>query len=97
MAIFDSIKLSAIYLLYCRTHSHHSTRVCVDELHTISEPSRGSTLEACLSRIKVRAPHCRFILVSATVPNAKDIAEWIGSGQQHGGAAAFFEVSSTFS
>lgn len=64
--------------------------MCVDEIHILGE-TRGSTLEACLSRMKLRS-QCRFILVSATVPNASDIAKWIGS-QSRGGPATCLQVS----
>ncbi|KAJ3571066.1 hypothetical protein NP233_g4001 [Leucocoprinus birnbaumii] len=50
----------------------------VDEVHTLNE-TRGSTLEVVISRMKARNDSMRFILVSATVPNIHDIANWISS------------------
>ncbi|KLO07339.1 P-loop containing nucleoside triphosphate hydrolase protein [Schizopora paradoxa] len=50
----------------------------VDEVHILNE-SRGSTLEVVISRMKARAEKVRFIMVSATVPNIHDIANWIGN------------------
>ncbi|THH08313.1 hypothetical protein EW145_g2777 [Phellinidium pouzarii] len=50
----------------------------VDEVHILNE-SRGSTLEVVVSRMKARGLDIRFVLVSATVPNIRDIANWIGN------------------
>ncbi|KAG1756350.1 DEAD-domain-containing protein, partial [Suillus paluster] len=50
----------------------------VDEVHILNE-SRGSTLEVVVSRMKARGSDVRFLLVSATVPNIEDVANWIGS------------------
>ncbi|EJD02191.1 P-loop containing nucleoside triphosphate hydrolase protein [Fomitiporia mediterranea MF3/22] len=50
----------------------------VDEVHVLNE-SRGSTLEVVISRMKARCHNIRFILVSATVPNIQDVANWIGN------------------
>ncbi|KAF9454628.1 P-loop containing nucleoside triphosphate hydrolase protein, partial [Macrolepiota fuliginosa MF-IS2] len=52
----------------------------VDEVHILNE-SRGSTLEVVISRMKSRNESIRFLLVSATVPNIRDIANWIGSNR----------------
>ncbi|EJD53129.1 P-loop containing nucleoside triphosphate hydrolase protein, partial [Auricularia subglabra TFB-10046 SS5] len=49
----------------------------VDEVHILNE-SRGSTLEVCIARMKLRGNAVRFVLVSATAPNISDIAAWIG-------------------
>lgn len=48
------------------------------QVHILNE-SRGSTLEVVISRMKGRGSAIRFLLVSATVPNIEDIANWIGS------------------
>jgi ATP-dependent DNA helicase HFM1/MER3 len=67
--------------------------VLIDEVHLLSE-SRGSCLEAgVVSRIKLVAckpemagqpiSNVRFIAVSATVPNAGDLAEWLGAPAQN--------------
>ncbi|KAK9470828.1 P-loop containing nucleoside triphosphate hydrolase protein [Dipodascopsis tothii] len=49
----------------------------VDEVHMLQD-SRGATLEVVVSRMKHVSVRCRFVLLSATIPNAGDIAEWIG-------------------
>ncbi|KAL5476424.1 HFM1_2 [Sanghuangporus weigelae] len=59
----------------------------VDEVHVLNEP-RGSTLEVIISRMKARASNIRFIMVSATVPNIRDIADWIGNPSIDGNASA---------
>ena len=40
--------------------------------------ARGATLEAVVSRMKSIGTDVRFIALSATVPNAEDIAAWLG-------------------
>lgn len=49
----------------------------IDEVHTLRD-SRGATLEAVVSRMKSVGPNVRFIALSATIPNAGDIGEWLG-------------------
>ncbi|KAK9241329.1 Sec63 Brl domain-containing protein [Lipomyces kononenkoae] len=51
--------------------------VLIDEVHILKD-LRGATLEVVVSRMKYIAPHARFIALSATIPNAEDIAEWLG-------------------
>jgi len=51
--------------------------MAIDEVHLLND-NRGSTLEVCLTRTKIRA-ETRFVLVSATAPNVVDIANWIGA------------------
>ncbi|KAI0780632.1 P-loop containing nucleoside triphosphate hydrolase protein [Trametes elegans] len=50
----------------------------IDEVHLLNE-SRGSTLEVVVSRMKLRGSAVRFLVVSATVPNVVDVADWIGN------------------
>ena len=51
--------------------------MAIDEVHLLND-NRGSTLEVCLTRTKIRA-ESRFVLVSATAPNIVDVANWIGA------------------
>ncbi|KAK9478748.1 P-loop containing nucleoside triphosphate hydrolase protein, partial [Lipomyces japonicus] len=51
--------------------------VLVDEVHMLRD-DRGATLEVVVSRMKYIAPHARFIALSASIPNASDIADWLG-------------------
>ncbi|XP_059584027.1 probable ATP-dependent DNA helicase HFM1 isoform X3 [Alligator mississippiensis] len=62
----------------------------IDEVHVVKDESRGATLEVVVSRMKTvqssfscssenpnTVPSMRFVAVSATIPNAEDIAEWL--------------------
>jgi len=49
----------------------------IDEVHMLGD-DRGATLEAVISRMKSVSAGVRFIALSATIPNAADIAEWLG-------------------
>nr|XP_029498094.1 probable ATP-dependent DNA helicase HFM1 isoform X4 [Oncorhynchus nerka] len=57
----------------------------IDEVHVVKDPMRGATLEVVVSRMKaVKAAEnpqedvsMRFVAVSATIPNTKDIADWL--------------------
>ncbi|KAL9104182.1 MAG: hypothetical protein Q9163_000834 [Psora crenata] len=49
----------------------------IDEVHILKD-ARGATLEAVVSRMKSVGSNARFVALSATVPNAEDIALWLG-------------------
>ena len=69
------------------------------QVHILNE-SRGSTLEVVISRMKLRGSSVRFILVSATVPNIEDVADWIGIGgssERRSRGARVYEVRPTLS
>ncbi|XP_065597638.1 probable ATP-dependent DNA helicase HFM1 [Cyrtonyx montezumae] len=65
----------------------------IDEVHVIKDESRGATLEVVVSRMKTvqsslwrlsenhDVSPLRFVAVSATIPNAEDIAEWLSDGK----------------
>ncbi|KGL93095.1 putative ATP-dependent DNA helicase HFM1, partial [Charadrius vociferus] len=66
----------------------------IDEVHVIKDESRGATLEVVVSRMKTvqsslwrllenhdTVPPVRFVAVSATIPNAEDIAEWLSDSK----------------
>ncbi|TCD63539.1 Sec63 [Steccherinum ochraceum] len=57
----------------------------VDEVHILNE-SRGSTLEVVIARMRARGNSVRFVMVSATVPNIDDVANWTGHGISNGPA-----------
>ncbi|MFQ6088127.1 MAG: DEAD/DEAH box helicase [Candidatus Methanofastidiosia archaeon] len=46
-----------------------------DEVHLLQDPQRGPTLEIILSRVKGK----QLIALSATIPNAKEISDWLNS------------------
>lgn len=53
------------------------TVVVADEVHLITEPRRGPTLEVVLARVKQLNPNAQLIALSATVENAEEVAEWL--------------------
>ena len=48
-----------------------------DEIHLLDDPSRGATLEVILTKIMLRNPTAQIIGLSATIPNAQEIADWL--------------------
>lgn len=53
--------------------------VIADEVHLITEANRGPTLEVVLTRLLKINPHIQIIALSATIKNAKEMAEWLGA------------------
>lgn len=51
--------------------------VVADEVHLLTEPDRGPTLEVVLTRLKQINPKAQMLALSATVRNAEEVAEWI--------------------
>ncbi|XP_070323278.1 probable ATP-dependent DNA helicase HFM1 [Odocoileus virginianus] len=65
----------------------------IDEVHVVKDENRGPTLEVVVSRMKTvqflshaventNIIPMRFVAVSATIPNAEDIAEWLSDGER---------------
>ena len=53
--------------------------VVADEAHNIgSSDERGARFELLLGTIKRERPEARFLLLTPFVPNAKDLADWLG-------------------
>ncbi|KAF8334682.1 uncharacterized protein EI90DRAFT_3121120 [Cantharellus anzutake] len=82
------------------TRNWHDTAVYTNQIslflvHILSDP-RGATLEVCISRMKTRMTNPRFVLVSATVPNIEDIAEWIRYGSPPHATSVFRAGSTNF-
>jgi len=50
----------------------------VDEAHNIEEKQRGLTLEMLLATIKNDCREANFLLLTPDIPNASQIAEWLG-------------------
>ncbi|MCE4598826.1 MAG: DEAD/DEAH box helicase [Desulfurococcales archaeon] len=50
----------------------------VDEVHYVGEPKRGPVLESLIARILSKADP-QVIALSATIPNAKEIADWLNA------------------
>lgn len=51
--------------------------VCVDEAHMIGDRKRGMTLELLVSYLHSLAKPPRVVLMSATIANAHELAEWL--------------------
>lgn len=49
----------------------------VDESHLLTVPGRGDHLEAALMKFSEMNPDSRLMLLSATMPNVQEIAEWV--------------------
>eukprot|EP00106_Octopus_bimaculoides_P001678 XP_014769120.1 PREDICTED: probable ATP-dependent DNA helicase HFM1 [Octopus bimaculoides] len=74
------------------TLAQHLKLFMIDEIHTLNDPGRGSTIEAVISRMKTihvaskwmekdigeKKNNIRFMAVSATIQNLNDLAEWLG-------------------
>jgi len=53
--------------------------VVADEVHLLGDPDRGPTLEMTLTRLLNQNPETQFLGLSATAPNAYEIAEWLSA------------------
>ncbi|MEM2940509.1 MAG: DEAD/DEAH box helicase [Thermoproteota archaeon] len=53
--------------------------VVFDEIHYIDSEDRGPGIETLLSFTKAILPKAQLIALSATVSNAKEVAEWLGA------------------
>lgn len=51
--------------------------IIADEVHLINDVGRGPTLEVVLTRLMESKPH--ILALSATISNAKEIAEWLNA------------------
>jgi helicase len=53
--------------------------VVADEVHLINDPERGPTLEVTLVKFRTLNPRAQIIALSATIKNARELAEWLGA------------------
>lgn len=53
--------------------------VVLDEIHFINDGSRGPTMEILTARIRQLNPKIQILGLSATVRNARDVADWLGA------------------
>jgi helicase len=53
--------------------------VVADEIHLLRDPQRGPTLEVVLTRLRSLNPSLRVIGLSATLPNGREIGQWLGA------------------
>jgi helicase len=49
----------------------------IDEIHLLGDPSRGPTMESLVGRIERVNPFVRIVGLSATLPNAREVASWM--------------------
>jgi len=55
------------------------TLVVADEIHLLTFPDRGPTLEVVLARMRQLNPGAQLLALSATVSNADEVAGWLGA------------------
>ncbi|KAI4549331.1 hypothetical protein MG293_001661 [Ovis ammon polii] len=72
----------------------HAHIIMTTPVHVVKDENRGPTLEVVVSRMKTvqflshaventnSIVPMRFVAVSATIPNAEDIAEWLSDGER---------------
>ncbi len=53
--------------------------VVSDELHLIHDAGRGPTLEVLLTRFRAVIPDAQIVGLSATIANARAVAQWLGA------------------
>jgi replicative superfamily II helicase len=68
----------------CRNYKSESNEwlkqagiIVIDEAHLLTVAGRGDHLESGLMKFTQIAPDCRIVALSATMPNVKQISEWI--------------------
>ena len=57
-------------------------------MHLLKE-QRGATLEVVITRMKTIGTNVRFVAISATIPNSRDIAVWLGKNSGYPNDPAF--------
>ncbi len=55
------------------------TLIVADEIHLLSDSSRGPTLEVTLTKLMETLPNAQYLALSATVRNAEEVAEWLNA------------------
>jgi helicase len=53
------------------------TCLVVDEIHLLDSAKRGAVLEVLIAKLRKVNPDIRILALSATIPNASEIAEWL--------------------
>jgi len=56
---------------------HNAGTIVLDEAHILTVPDRGDAVEVLLMDVAKHNPTARFVLLSATISNAKEIAKWL--------------------
>jgi len=55
------------------------TDIVLDEVHLVTEPDRGPTLEMTVAKLLHVNPRVRLIALSATISNTSEITSWLSS------------------
>ena len=58
---------------------NETSLIVADEVHLINDPSRGPTLEILLTLLRELSPRAQIFALSATIRNAKEIADWMNA------------------
>lgn len=53
--------------------------VVLDEVHLLTDPYRGPTLEVVVAALRHRRPDVQLLALSATISNAEEIADWLSA------------------
>ncbi|MGZ4848641.1 MAG: DEAD/DEAH box helicase, partial [Halobacteriota archaeon] len=57
--------------------------IIIDEVHLLDSDGRGGVLEALITRMKrIRDNKVRIVALSATMPNVREVAQWIGATEE---------------
>ncbi|MGC9210026.1 MAG: DEAD/DEAH box helicase [Acidilobus sp.] len=51
----------------------------VDEIHYVDDEKRGPIIETLLSKVLYKSPSAQVVALSATAPNAAELARWLGA------------------
>ncbi|MEM2429156.1 MAG: DEAD/DEAH box helicase [Nitrososphaerales archaeon] len=51
----------------------------IDEIHLVDSPDRGPTIETIIAKILTYASQSQLLALSATITNAKELADWLGA------------------
>jgi helicase len=79
LMLFTPEKL-ATYLAGWKNHLEWISRLdvlVIDEFHLLGDHARGATLECLIGRIERVNPFLRVVGLSATLPNARELADWM--------------------
>jgi len=87
----SSTHLSRYDLIYCTNEKldsliRHQAEwlrdiglLVIDEIHEL-DSDRGATLEMVISKLRFIVPDLQVLALSATIPNSKEIADWLKAG-----------------
>ncbi|MGC9071417.1 MAG: DEAD/DEAH box helicase [Acidilobus sp.] len=53
--------------------------VVVDEIHYVDDDKRGPIIETLLSKVLYKSPGAQVVALSATAPNASELASWLNA------------------